>query len=122
MWCLEDDDLFDVMSDTESKHKKGMVKLKRERVREVQHRKEWSLKHHQGTCTEDHNCAVKVAAKGSQVEKPKCKACGSSTHRCSNHKDCPKNRGRVATTSSQKGCTATGVESDLEHQPDRVFR
>ena len=32
MWCLDDDDLFDVMSDTESKHKKGMVKSKRERV------------------------------------------------------------------------------------------
>ena len=36
MWCLDDDDHFDVMSDTESKHKKGMLKLKRERVREVQ--------------------------------------------------------------------------------------
>ena len=77
------------------------------------------MKHRQGTCSEDHNCAVKVAAKGSQVEKPKCKACGSSTHRRSNHKDCPKNRGRVATTSNQKGCTATSVESDLEHQPDK---
>ena len=32
MWCLEDDDLMDIMSDTESKHKKGMVKLKREGV------------------------------------------------------------------------------------------
>ena len=31
MWYLEDDDLIDIMSDTESKHKKGMVKLKRER-------------------------------------------------------------------------------------------
>ena len=115
MWCLEDDDLMDIMSDTESKHKKGMVKLKREGVREVQRRKEWSLKHGQGTCSED----LKVAAKGSQVEKPKCKACGSSTHRRSNHKDCPKNKGRVATTSSQRGCTATGVESDFEHQPDK---
>ena len=53
---------------------------KRERVREVQRQKEWSLKHRQDTCSEQLNCAVKVAAKGSQVEKPKCKACGSSTH------------------------------------------
>ena len=93
-----------------------MLKLKRERVQEVQHRKEWPLKHRQGTCSEDLNCAVKV---GSQEEKPKCKACSSSTHRRLNHKDCPKNKGRVATTSSQKEYTATGIESDLEHHPDR---
>ena len=99
-----------------------MLKLKRERVREVQCRNEWSLKHRQGTCSEDHNCAVKVAAKGSQVEKPKCKACGSSTHRCSNHKDCPKNRGRVATTSSQKGCTATDSSVEELMSSDSVVR
>ena len=79
MWCLDDDDLFDVMSDTESKHKKGMVKLKRESSRGATS-KGVVFEHRQGTCNEDLNCAVKVAAKGSQVEKPKCKACGLSTH------------------------------------------
>ena len=69
VWCLEDHDLIDIMSDSERKHKRGMVKLKRERFREVQRRKEWSLKHHQGGYSDDLNCAVEVTAKSSQVEK-----------------------------------------------------
>ena len=39
----------------------------------MQRPKEWSLEHHQGMCSEDLNCAVEVAPKGSQVEKTKCK-------------------------------------------------
>ena len=78
--------------------KKRRVQLKVQRTKESQRLMEWSKKH--GHDTYGHNdddleCAsAKVASKGRKKKTlGKCRACGSSTHQRSNHKDCPFNKG-----------------------------
>ena len=103
--------------------KKRRVQLKKERIQKGKLRSMWSLKHGRHTYghDEDHlECGVDVVAKGSKREsKRACQACGSSTHQRSNHKNCPSNKGRGATTSSRREDTPTNdisVYTDLEHE------
>ena len=108
-----------------NEHKKRRVQSKIKRTQMGKLRAMWSLKHGRHTYGHDEDdleCGVDVVAKGSRGEKPqqrRCKACGLSTHQRSNHKDCPSNKGRGATTSSQRGDTSTNdmsLYADLEHE------
>ena len=97
-----------------NEHKKRRVQSKIKRTQMGKLRAMWSLKHGRHTYgheEDDLECGVEVVAKGSRREQRRCKACGLSTHQRSNHKDCPSNKGRGATTSSQRGDTSTNVMS-----------
>ena len=105
------------------KLKKRRVQSKIKRTQMGKLRATWSLKHGRHTYGHDEDdldCGVEVVAKGSKREnthKRRCKACGSSTHQRSNHKDCPSNKGRGATTSSLREDTPTNdMYTDLEHE------
>ena len=80
------------------------VQLKRERTKETQVRKAWSNKHGHDTYGDgDHDIEPddKLVSRGKKRQKVadgKCPACGSTTHKRSNHRDCPFNKRRVDIT------------------------
>ncbi len=75
--------------------KKRRIHLKMERTKDAQRRKVWSKKHGHDTYgdTDDLDCEAKptVSKKVKTSTGGKCK-CGSTTHKRSNHRDCPLNK------------------------------
>ena len=75
------------------------IELKKKRVIDGQERKKWSKKHghNYGCDSENSDIDVKVSRgkgrrKGRPQGKGECALCGSSTHKRSNHRDCPFNK------------------------------
>ena len=88
------------------KCKQRGIQLKAERMMDAQRRKEWSKKHSHDTYGSDDSeyDEGELKLKGQKKHKQgqastvgKYKACGSSSHQRSNHRDCPFNKKRLRT-------------------------
>ena len=97
--------------------KKRRIELKKKRVIDGQERKKWSKKHsHDYGCdSENSDIDVKVSRgkgrrKGRPQGKGECASCGSSTHKRSNHRDCPFNKKRA----EKETISSSSTESDGE--------
>ena len=97
--------------------KKRRIELKKKRVIDGQERKKWSKKHgHDYGCdSENSDIDVKVSRdkgrrKGRPQGKGECASCGSSTHKRSNHRDCPFNKKRA----EKETISSSRTESDGE--------
>ena len=97
--------------------KKRRIELKKNHVIYGQERKKWSKKHgHDYGCdSENSDIDIKVSRgkgrrKGRPQGKGKCASCGSSTHKCSNHRDCPFNKKRA----EKETISSSSTESDEE--------
>ena len=80
----------------DEKHKKRRLQLKIERTRDAQLRKAWSKRHGHDTYYDQDEIEAELdlpaTSKQKQVSDKKCKACGSSTHMRSTHRECPFNK------------------------------
>ena len=86
-----------------SKYKNRRIQLLMERTVDAQRRKEWSKKHGHDTYGDDDSDedGVELKSDGRKGQRSstggKCKACGSTTHRRSSHRDCPFNKNLEGT-------------------------
>ena len=93
-----------------SKYKNRWIQLLMERTVDAQRRKEWSKKHGHDTYGDDDSDedGVELKSEGRKGQRSstggKCKACGSTTHRRSSHRDFPFNK---------KG-PGTGISSEVK--------
>ena len=83
------------------KYKHRQIELRAERALDAERRKEWTKKHGHDTYGSDDSEGDEgeLKLKGRKKRKQekvctdgKCKACGSTSHQRSNHKDCPYNK------------------------------
>ena len=81
--------------------KKRRVLYKRKRILEGHERKKWSREHGHDTYGGSHHESRSDCGEGEPGDKPKC-ACGSTTHKCSSHRDCPFNK-RSRLCAEKKG-------------------
>ena len=79
-------------------YKQRRIRLRVQRMKDEQVRKEWSKKHGHNTYGDD-DSDVELKPKGRERQKKrkaatggKCSACGSTSHRSSRHRDCPFNK------------------------------
>ena len=91
--------------------------MKKNRVIDGQERKKWLKKHGHdyGYDSENSDIDVKVSRgkgkrKGRPQGKGKCASCGSSTHKRSNHRDCPFNK----KCAKKETISSSSNESDEE--------
>ena len=88
--------------------KKRRIELKVKRTKESHRRIKWTKVHGQDTYSQEdddleHDLeVVNEAIKEKKVSERKCSACGSSTHLCSNHKDCPFKKAVSGVSLTQK--------------------
>ena len=99
------------------KAKKKRVELKSLRTKQAQDRKLWSKQHGQDTYGANEECvkdAGELKDKNTKRRAPakSCKACGSTTHLKSNHKDCPYNKKLKAKTSADQPKKKTADEHE----------
>ena len=101
------------------KQKRRRLQLKIERTRDAQQRKNWSKKHGHDTyydlddAEDEPDLAPSTSRVRHQVSNKQCKACGSTTHQRSTHRDCPFNKGR-GTVVSTPVCDANQlVDGDI---------
>ena len=78
--------------------KKRMVLLNRKRVSEGWERKRWSNEHGHDACFGSHHESRSDRGEGKLRHKQKCRACGSTTHKRSSHRDCPLNKRSLLCT------------------------
>lgn len=112
-----------VESQKTEKFRKRRIHLKVERTKDAQRRKVWSHEHghdtygdqdsgDQGSGDEDSHELKPKASRKKGSSGGKCKACGSTTHLRSSHKDCPFNK-RLKDSTSHVDDGATSVNSDV---------
>ena len=101
------------------RYKRRRVQLKEEKNVNAQRRKEWSKKHGHDTYG-DVNRDEEVKPTGPRAHKKnkvstegKCRACGSTTHRRSTHRDCPDKKVRGTDVSSRLKDDQMSENSDV---------
>ena len=106
------------------KFRKRRIQLKVERTKDAQRRKAWSHKHgndtygdHDSGDDDDDDIQIKPKAskrKGQKSAGGKCKACGSTTHLRSSHKDCPFNKKVKVSVPQRDSNTESANNADTE--------
>ena len=111
---------LDKLKTDEAKRKRLQLKMKR--TKESQIRKAWSKKHGHDTYGDeaediehDHSL-INRGKKRQKASEGKCAACGSTTHRRSNHKDCPFNKRRKIEISTLKHTDSIPEDGDIQVQ------
>ena len=100
-----------------SKCKHRRIELRVERKGDAQRRKEWSKKHGHDTYGDNDSDEDRVELKEKQLKRQrssserKCRACGSTTHTRSSHRDCPSNK-KVPASGNSSGVKEDDTESE----------
>ena len=119
---------LDKLKTDEAKRKRLQLKVKR--TKESQIRKAWTKKHGHDTYGEEdedieHDPNLTNRGKKRQkVAEGKCAACGSTTHRRSNHRDCPFNKRRkveIDTLKHTDDIQALPEDGDIQMQQGDLY-
>ena len=105
-----------------SKNKKRRIQLIGERTKDAQRRKEWSKKHGHDTYGDDGSDDDAVEQKVKRKARPKkwqattggmCRACGSTSHQRSSHRDCPFSKKLPSTSDAWDRTSESDELSDV---------
>ena len=100
-----------------SKYERRRIELLVERTEDAQRRKEWSKKHGHDTYGDNDSDEDRVELKTKEQKRQqssterKCRACGSTTHRRSSHRDCPSNK-KAPSSGVSSGVKEDDTESE----------